>query len=143
MPVPLSETDLIRNGRQAWLWQSSLEQRDQDSAAGQGQPGQAAWLPRRRPRVPLTPQQAASQALKAVGPSTSVSVQRNMSVAGQPAYQLVLSPKAGGSLIGRVTIAMDAAKNVPLRVQVFARGARHARVPGGLHLDLLRQPGGG
>ena len=46
-----------------------------------------------------------------------------MTVAGQPAYQLVLSPKAGGSLIGRVAIAIDATKNVPLRVQVFARGA--------------------
>ena len=46
-----------------------------------------------------------------------------MTVAGQPAYQLVLSPKASGSLIGRVAIAIDATKNVPLRVQVFARGA--------------------
>ena len=73
--------------------------------------------------VPLTPQQAASQALKAVGPSTRVSVERNVTVAGQPAYQLVLSPKAGGSLISRVSIAIDATKNVPLRVQVFARGA--------------------
>jgi hypothetical protein len=44
-------------------------------------------------------------------------------VAGQSAYQLVLSPKATGSLIGRVSIAIDATRNVPLRVQVFARGA--------------------
>ena len=73
--------------------------------------------------VPLTPQQAAQQALKAVGPSTRVSVERTVTVAGQPAYQLVLSPRSSGSLIGRVTIAIDATKNVPLRVQVFARGA--------------------
>ena len=73
--------------------------------------------------MPLTPQQAAQQALKAVGPSTRVSVERTVTVAGQPAYQLVLSPRSSGSLIGRVTIAIDAAKNVPLRVQVFARGA--------------------
>jgi hypothetical protein len=44
-------------------------------------------------------------------------------VAGQPAYQLVLSPKSSGSLVGRVSIAVDASNNVPLRVQVFARGA--------------------
>jgi hypothetical protein len=73
--------------------------------------------------VPLTPQQAASQALKAVGPSTRVSVERNVTVAGQPAYQLVLSPRASGSLVGRIAIAVDATKNVPLRVQVFAKGA--------------------
>ena len=73
--------------------------------------------------VPLTPQQAAQQALKAVGPSTRVSVERTVTVAGQPAYQLVLSPRSSGSLVGRVTIAIDATKNVPLRVQVFARGA--------------------
>jgi hypothetical protein len=44
-------------------------------------------------------------------------------VAGQPAYQLELTPKSSGSLIGRVSIAIDATRNVPLRVQVFARGA--------------------
>ena len=51
-------------------------------------------------------------------------VQRTVTVAGQPAYQLVLAPKSAGSLIGRVNIAIDAARNVPLRVQVFARGAK-------------------
>ena len=61
--------------------------------------------------------------LKAVGPSTRVGVQRTVTVAGQPAYQLVLSPKSSGSLVGRVSIAIDASNNVPLRVQVFARGA--------------------
>ena len=35
----------------------------------------------------------------------------------------MLSPKSSGSLIGRVAIAIDATRNVPLRVQVFARGA--------------------
>ena len=73
--------------------------------------------------APLTPQQAASQALKAVGPSTRVTVDRTVTVAGQPAYQLVLTPKSSGSLIGRVSLAIDATRNVPLRVQVFARGA--------------------
>ena len=47
-------------------------------------------------QVPLTPQQAASQVLKAVGPSTRVGVQRTVTVAGQPAYQLVLSPSPAG-----------------------------------------------
>ena len=121
-PLTMSETDLIRNGRQVWVWQSSSNTvtRMQLPAREGGVPGSPGAVPS---QLPLTPQQAASQALKAVGPSTRVSVQRNVTVAGQPAYQLVLSPKASGSLIGRVAIAIDATKNVPLRVQVFAKGA--------------------
>jgi outer membrane lipoprotein-sorting protein len=121
-PFTMSETDLIRNGRQVWVWQSSSNTvtRMQLPAREGGVPGSPAAVPS---QLPLTPQQAASQALKAVGPSTRVSVQRNVTVAGQPAYQLVLSPKASGSLIGRVAIAIDATRNVPLRVQVFAKGA--------------------
>jgi len=121
VPVQMSETDVIRDGRQVSVWQSNsntvtriqLPAKASAAAHAKAVPSQ----------VPLTPQQAASQALKAVGPSTRVTVDRTVTVAGQPAYQLVLSPKSGSSLIGRVTIAVDATRNVPLRVQVFARGA--------------------
>jgi outer membrane lipoprotein-sorting protein len=122
MPVTMSETDLIRNGRQVWVWQSSSNTVTRMQLPAKD--GQAARHAAAMPsQPPLTPQQAASQALKAVGPSTRVSVQRNVTVAGQPAYQLVLSPKASGSLVGRIAIAIDATKNVALRVQVFAKGA--------------------
>ena len=122
VPVTLSETDLIRNGRQVSVWQSNSNTvtRIQLPAKADEHAMPAGAMPS---QLPLTPQQAASQALKAVGPSTRVSVERTVTVAGQPAYQLVLSPKSSGSLIGRVSIAIDASKNVPLRVQVFARGA--------------------
>ena len=113
---------MIRNGRQGWVWQSNSNTVTRMQLPGRG--GREAVHAGTMPSaVPLTPQQAAQQALKAVGPSTRVSVERTVTVAGQPAYQLVLSPRASGSLIGRVAIAIDAAKNVPLRVQVFARGA--------------------
>ena len=122
VPVQMSESDLIRNGRHVWVWQSSSNTVTRVQLPARD--GQAARAPAAVPsQLPLTPQQAASQALRAVGPSTRVSVQRNVTVAGQPAYQLVLSPKASGSLVGRIAIAIDATKNVPLRVQVFAKGA--------------------
>jgi outer membrane lipoprotein-sorting protein len=120
VPVLMGETDLIRDGNQAWVWRSNSNTVTRMQLPARD--GRAAVHAVPSP-VPLTPQQAASQALKAVGPSTRVSVERNVTVAGQPAYQLVLSPKASGSLVGRIAIAIDAAKNVPLRVQVFARGA--------------------
>ena len=120
VPVQMSETDVIRDGRQVSVWQSDsntvtrMQLPPRDSAA------EAHAMPS---GAPLTPQQAASQALKAVGPSTRVTVDRTVTVAGQPAYQLVLTPKSSSSLIGRVSLAIDATRNVPLRVQVFARGA--------------------
>src|ERR1039458_6811721 len=122
VPVTLSETDLIRDGRQVSVWQSNSNTvtRIQLPAKAGKDAVQAGTMPS---QVPLTPQQAASQALKAVGPSTRVSVERNVTVAGQAAYQLVLSPRASGSLVGRIAVAVDATTNVPLRVQVFARGA--------------------
>jgi hypothetical protein len=72
---------------------------------------------------PPTPQQAARQILAALGPTTTVSVQRNVTVAGQPAYQISLAPKDSRSLVSRIEIAIDAARHFPLQVQVFARGS--------------------
>jgi outer membrane lipoprotein-sorting protein len=74
------------------------------------------------PAVP-TPQQAAQRLLAMLGPTTTVSAASNVMIAGQAAYQLVLAPKNPGSLIGRVSIAIDASKYLPLRVQIFARGS--------------------
>ena len=42
----------------------------------------------------------------------------DVTVAGRPAYQLVLTPKDAGTLVGSVTIAIDAAERVPTRVTV-------------------------
>ena len=75
------------------------------------------------PQTPLTPQQAAQEVLAAVGPTTTVSVASNVTVAGEASYELVLAPKDSRSLIGQVRIAVDARRNVPLRVQVFPRGS--------------------
>lgn len=73
--------------------------------------------------VPLTPQQAASRLLAAVTPSTQIAVDGAQSVAGQAAYTLVLTPKASGSLIARVELAIDAANGAPLRAAVYAAGS--------------------
>ncbi len=70
-----------------------------------------------------TPQQLAKQALAAVGPTTKVGLQQNVSIAGQPAYQISLAPKDSRSLIGEIRIAIDAQRALPLRVQIFARGS--------------------
>ena len=119
-PVQLGETDLIRNGTTAWLWQSNSDSVTRYLIpAGHGDHAREPAVP----QAPLTPQQAAQQVLKVAGRSTRVTTEANVTVAGQAAYQLVLAPKASGSQIARITIALDAQHlSVPLRVQVFAKG---------------------
>jgi|SRR5579875_641040 len=117
VPGAMSESDIILNGHTGWYWQSSTNTVTKLTfPAGQ----RAATTP----ELPvLTPQQAAQQAIAAVGPTTRVSVQTNVTVAGVPAYQLMLVPRSADSLVGQVRIAIDATHHVPLRVQVYARHA--------------------
>jgi outer membrane lipoprotein-sorting protein len=119
-PVQMGETDLIRNGTTAWLWQSSNNAVTKYLIpAGHGDHAGEPAIP----KTPLTPQQAAQQVLKLAGRSTRVTTEANVTVAGQAAYQLVLAPKASGSQIAKITIALDAQHlSVPLQVQVFAKG---------------------
>jgi outer membrane lipoprotein-sorting protein len=121
IPQPESEIDVIRNGSAAWLWNST-----ENSVTKFELPtgsGKAEQVKSKLPTPPLTPQQAANAVLRAVGKTTVVSVEANVMVAGEPSYQLVLAPKDDRSLIGKVTIAIDGKYGVPLRVQVFAKGA--------------------
>src|SRR3984957_339882 len=120
IPQPESEIDLIRNGTTAWLWNST-----ENSVTKFNLPADSKGkVARVKPELPpLTPQQAASELLKSVGKTTVVSVEANVMVAGEPSYQLVLAPKDDRSLVGKVTIAIDAKYDVPLRVQVFAKHA--------------------
>lgn len=117
VPQTMSESDLIRDGAVAYLWESTSNSVTKYTGlpSGKQAPAQAA--------TPLTPQQAANDVLAAVGKTTTVSVQTNVTVAGEAAYELVLAPKASDSLIGSVQIAIDGKTGVPLRVQVYAKGA--------------------
>lgn len=121
VPQPQAETDVIADGSKTWLWESSS-----DSVTEFVPPAGTAKTPAPAPQVtqtPLTPQQAANEILAKVGKTTVVSAQANVMVAGEPAYQLVLAPKSSSSLIGKIVIALDGKYGVPLRVQLYAKGA--------------------
>ena len=120
VPQLASETDVIADGTKLWLWESTSDSVTEFVPPAGGTKAEhkvAASAP------VLTPQQAANQVLAKVGKTTLVSVQDNVMVAGDPAYQLVLAPKDHRSLIGRVVIAVDGKYGVPLRVQLYAKGA--------------------
>ena len=126
VPQNMSESDLIRSGGNAWLWEST-----RNAVTHMTIPADAAAkhakkvAPKPSDSPPMTPQQAASEILAKVGPTTTVSSDTNVTVAGQAAYQLVLAPKSSQSLVGQIRIAVDGANDVPLRVQIVAKGAKN------------------
>ncbi|HEU4346858.1 MAG TPA: hypothetical protein VFR35_03625 [Actinoplanes sp.] len=120
----LGETDVIRNGSDVWMWRS----RD-NTATHLTLPAGADEKPKSLPTgVPSTPQEAADAALAAIDPTTSVTTTGAAEVAGRPAYELILAPKDTGSLIGQVRLAIDAEEHIPLRVDVYAKGANDPAV---------------
>ena len=118
----LGESDVIRHGNDVWVWASQGKTAKHyllpahvagKSKPTAGMPGPAG--------VPTSPQAAADKALAAISPSTEVTTSGTATVAGRPAYELVLKPKEATSLVAQVRIAIDGARHVPVRVQVFAK----------------------
>jgi hypothetical protein len=133
-PVQAGESDLRLNGRTLWLWNSKTQTATKitlpaNATGVPGQTGNGADNGSCPPPSPssacatLTPQGAASQALKALGPSTAVAVDSNVKAPTGPAYQLALEPRTSQSLIGKVVIAIDASSHLPVSVEVFGRGS--------------------
>jgi outer membrane lipoprotein-sorting protein len=112
----LAESDVVRNGRDVWVW-SSRENTVQHVVL----PDAVSVRPDATP--PLDPQAAAEQALAAIDPTTSVTVDSTSRVAGRAVYELVLAPRSSQSLIGQVRLAVDSETFLPLAVQVIARGS--------------------
>ena len=113
-----SEYDIIRNGKDVWTWASK------DNAATHrtltaDQAAQPGATPSGTPR---TPEEAAQQVLKTLEPTTTVTTDSAVEVAGRPAYELVLTPRDAATLVGQVRIAIDATEHIPLRLQVIPRG---------------------
>jgi outer membrane lipoprotein-sorting protein len=122
----LGETDVIRNGSDVWMWKSADNSATHYTIpAGAGRRATPKALPA---GVPATPQEAADAALAAIDPSTRVTTTGAASVAGRDAYELVLAPKDSASLVGQVRLAIDAKTHVPLRVEVYAKGANNPAV---------------
>jgi outer membrane lipoprotein-sorting protein len=121
LPGQMSETDLIVNGDQAWLWDSAENRATRIRIKG-GSVRETGTAPSPLPSL-ATPQEAAERALKAADGNTTISVGNDATVAGRASYEVVLTPKASGSLVRDVKVALDGETLIPLRVQVYAKGA--------------------
>lgn len=119
----LGESDVIRNGRDLWLWSSDEktaahyrlpEHHAHDSQVGGSGPSPKAT------DLPKTPEEAAQRALAALDPTTEVTTSGSAVVAGRSAYELVLKPRNPASLVASVRISVDAERHIPLRVQAYS-----------------------
>ncbi|MFT4165397.1 MAG: hypothetical protein QM650_09160 [Microlunatus sp.] len=120
----LSESSVIKHGKDVWTWSSNDNAVTHTTVDEHSDAGAPKDLPSDAPK---TPQEAAQRILTAIGDSTDVSVATDTTVAGRPAYELVLKPKDSRSLISSVRIAVDGTEHVATRVQVYA-GERPAPV---------------
>jgi outer membrane lipoprotein-sorting protein len=120
----LGESDIIRAGNDVWTWSSRTRTATHRTLTDGEPTDQTGSAPQHLGSgVPTTPKEASDQVLKAIDPTTVVTTAGSARVAGQAAYELVLAPRDAASLIGQVRLAIDANHQVPLRVQVFGRGA--------------------
>ncbi|SDL20940.1 LolA family protein [Streptomyces indicus] len=102
-----SDFSLIHNGEDVWAYDSGSKEAVHSKDESAGAPEQA--------EPTATPKELAEEALKAVDPTTKVTVDGTSRIAGQDAYRLKLEPKQSGSTISSVTIDVDADTYVPLK----------------------------
>ncbi|WP_406832014.1 DUF2092 domain-containing protein [Pedococcus sp. KACC 23699] len=119
----LGESDVIRNGRDLWVWSSTDKSATHALVPDEVKHASAAPPALEPDNLPKTPQDAARLALAAVDPTTSVTTSGATSVAGRSAYDLLLRPKDADSLVSQVRISVDAQEHIPLRVQVYSTKA--------------------
>jgi outer membrane lipoprotein-sorting protein len=113
-----AEYSVIHNGDEVWAYDSAsneayhatapASERGKDKGEGKDRilPGDDTTA---------TPGQLAEEALKAVDDTTSVTVDGTAQVAGRDAYKLVIKPKASGSTVGAISIAVDSKTGTPLK----------------------------
>ncbi|HEX3003947.1 MAG TPA: hypothetical protein VHO27_07035 [Angustibacter sp.] len=143
----LTQASVVHDDSTLWTWNSTTRTVTRTALPPSG----GARAPQALPdvpgssnhlatRMPLTPQQAAEQALAAVSPTTKVSVGRSASVAGRDAYDLRLQPKDTASLVGSVDVYVDARTGLVLRTVVTPRSGGAAAVDIGFTRLSLTAP---
>jgi outer membrane lipoprotein-sorting protein len=119
IPNGLTETDVVSDGTQVWVWQSG----PQTVTHLAQKPDTSTGTPDATDASEPTPDAIAKKLLADADPSTRVFVRGTASVAGRDAYELVLAPTSSTTLVADVVIDIDAATALPLRVQVLAKSS--------------------
>lgn len=114
------ETDVVRNGRDLWVWSSAEKKAVHHELSGKEAAGHAG--PKAHPSptgsMPATPQEAADELVAGLEKDSTVTTDSVARVAGRDAYEVVLTPKQQNTLVKNVRVAVDGETMLPLRVQV-------------------------
>jgi outer membrane lipoprotein-sorting protein len=114
-----ADAQVVSDGNSFWIYDGSSNtvyrgQLPQERAT-------AARSKRAEAKKPLTLARIKS-ALAKLAKHATVSAATPDNVAGQPAYSVSLSPRGNGGLLDSAALAWDAARGVPLRLGVYAKG---------------------
>jgi outer membrane lipoprotein-sorting protein len=127
LPGTLEESDVVRDGNQAWVWDSSTAHVTHYVLAGT-KTSRGAEPDAVSDGEQVTPQALAARILAGLRQSTtSVSVANSVSIDGHSAYVLRLAPDRTvaanrASTISSIDIAVDASTGLPLRISIYAVG---------------------
>lgn len=122
----LAERNAVRSGDQVWLYSSK-----DNTATHLTLPADAGrhkdFSQFKHPGagtdgVMPTPEALAARLLAAADPTTEIAVLPEVTVAGRAAYNLTITPRTEGTLVGSVAIAVDGQSGLPLSVELKARG---------------------
>ncbi|HEX3791483.1 MAG TPA: outer membrane lipoprotein carrier protein LolA [Pseudonocardiaceae bacterium] len=120
LPSSGAEQTYVDDGKTLYEWDSS-NKTVTEHALGAGKAGAHAGMPDNQT---LTPAGAAQELVSTIQDTSTVSVNGTDTVAGRPAYDLVLTPKPQEkTLLREVTISIDSQTRVPLQVSVLANGS--------------------
>jgi outer membrane lipoprotein-sorting protein len=139
--LDMAEVDVVHHGQDIWTWDSTSKKVVHYTVAAEtGPAGTSAKAAAPDPTEAVkTPQQVADDLLAHIDPTTKATVGASVRVAGQAAYQLVLTPRAGVSTVDHVVITIDSVTGMPLEVQTFAKGQKAAAVDLGFsHIDYSK-----
>lgn len=125
----LSERNFIRNGKDLWFYDAAksrvIQSEIDPEEEAKAKLALEEWIVGNADRFPFdlaSPASIARYLIDQAGGSTDFSVDEDASVAGRDAYQLIMEPKAKGSLFDQVKIAIDAETGLPLAVTIHAVG---------------------
>ncbi|PWC06192.1 hypothetical protein DF223_11255 [Mycetocola zhujimingii] len=117
----LAERIAVLNGTDAWYYDSESNVATHVAIPADLESSLEGKLDGRADET-MNPAELANQLLTELEPTTKVAVGTDARVAGRTVYELILTPKASGTLAESVSIAVDSETGLPLQVSVAAAG---------------------
>lgn len=114
----MAERNVVRNGSTIWTYDSSANEATKITL-----PEHPAGITDIPAAPVMSPADLATKLLVALDPSTTVSVGPETSIANRAAYVLALTPRTPDTLVGTISVAVDAQTGIPLSVAVYPQGS--------------------